>query len=135
MTSGLMHFAFVQMVLGALVAGIDAGAAFPTWPLMNGSFFPADAFYVPGRPAWRRVLREPRTGAIRPSDRRATCWCCSGWWSGCGAQIGLSCHARAYDAVGLMLVAQVGLGIAAVLTAAPLHAAVSIRWVPCCFGC
>jgi cytochrome c oxidase assembly protein subunit 15 len=47
LSTGLMHFTFLQILLGALVAGIDAGRAFPTWPLMNGQFFPADAFYVP----------------------------------------------------------------------------------------
>ena len=47
LSTGLLHFAFLQILLGALVAGIDAGRAFPTWPDMNGSFFPADAFYVP----------------------------------------------------------------------------------------
>ena len=52
-----MHLAFVQILLGALVAGIDAGRAFPTWPDMNGQFFPADAFYVPGgRRALARIL-------------------------------------------------------------------------------
>ncbi len=30
----------VQTGLGALVAGIDAGSAFPTWPLMNGVVLP-----------------------------------------------------------------------------------------------
>lgn len=52
----LLGLCFVQILLGALVAGIDAGRGFPTWPLMNGSFFPADAFYVPGRPAWAAFL-------------------------------------------------------------------------------
>jgi len=31
---------FAQTGLGALVAGIDAGSAFPTWPLMNGAVIP-----------------------------------------------------------------------------------------------
>ncbi|MEI2805022.1 heme A synthase [Albidovulum sp.] len=48
LATGLMHLAFLQILLGALVAGIDAGRAFPTWPLMGESFFPADAFYLPG---------------------------------------------------------------------------------------
>jgi cytochrome c oxidase assembly protein subunit 15 len=47
LATGVMHFAFLQILLGALVAGIDAGRAFPTWPLMGDSFFPADAFYLP----------------------------------------------------------------------------------------
>ena len=40
MSTGLMHFAFLQILLGALVAGIDAGRAFPTWPDMNGALLP-----------------------------------------------------------------------------------------------
>lgn len=58
--TGLMHLAFLQILLGALVAGIDAGRGFPTWPLMNGSFFPTDAFYVPdGGPLWRAFFENP----------------------------------------------------------------------------
>ena len=41
MSTGLLHMTFVQVLLGALVAGIDAGRGFPTWPLMNGSFVSA----------------------------------------------------------------------------------------------
>lgn len=58
--TGLMHLAFVQILLGALVAGIDAGRAFPTWPLMGDSFFPADAFYLPeGGPAVLAFFENP----------------------------------------------------------------------------
>ncbi|MFM7443482.1 MAG: COX15/CtaA family protein, partial [Tabrizicola sp.] len=56
LATGLLHLAFLQIILGALVAGIDAGRAFPTWPLMGEGFFPPDAFYVPdgqgGSLAW-----------------------------------------------------------------------------------
>jgi len=31
---------FVQLLAGALVAGIDGGLGFNTWPLMNGTFIP-----------------------------------------------------------------------------------------------
>jgi cytochrome c oxidase assembly protein subunit 15 len=33
---------FFQSLLGALVAGNDAGLVYNDWPLMNGGFFPAD---------------------------------------------------------------------------------------------
>ena len=33
---------FFQSLLGALVAGNDAGLVYNDWPLMNGDFFPAD---------------------------------------------------------------------------------------------
>ena len=64
MGTGLMHFAFLQILLGALVAGIDAGRAFPTWPSMNGEFFPSEAFYVPdgqggSLPVWHAFFENP----------------------------------------------------------------------------
>ena len=35
---------FVQMMLGAFVAGLRAGRTFNTWPLMDGKFFPDGYF-------------------------------------------------------------------------------------------
>ena len=40
----LLGLLFLQIVLGALMAGLDAGSAFPTWPLMNGEFLPSESF-------------------------------------------------------------------------------------------
>ncbi len=34
-----------QMLLGALVAGLDAGLIYNTWPDMNGDIYPENAFY------------------------------------------------------------------------------------------
>ena len=42
----LLCLLFIQIGFGALVAGLDAGRAFPTWPLMNGNFFPKDSFIL-----------------------------------------------------------------------------------------
>ena len=56
--SVLVGFAFVQILLGALVAGIDAGRDFPNWPLMTtgtgASFFPPDPFLI--EPLWRNFF-------------------------------------------------------------------------------
>ena len=83
LSTGLMHFLFLQILLGALVAGIDAGRAFPTWPDMNGSFFPADAFYVPGRPIWAAFFENP--GLVQFIHRMSGICCSSlAWLSGCG---------------------------------------------------
>ena len=39
---------FFQILLGALVAGIDAGRGYIDWPLMNGQFLPSESFdYTP----------------------------------------------------------------------------------------
>ena len=43
--AGLIIGLIVLLLLaGALVAGNDAGEAFPTWPSMNGEWFPANSF-------------------------------------------------------------------------------------------
>ena len=54
MGTGLMHLAFLQILLGALVAGIDAGRSYNDWPLMAGEIFPSNAFDL--EPAWRNFF-------------------------------------------------------------------------------
>lgn len=56
MSTGLMHFAMLQIVLGALVAGIDAGRNFTDWPLMAGGIFPPDPFRL--EPVWRNFFED-----------------------------------------------------------------------------
>ncbi len=51
---GLMHLAFLQIILGALVAGIDAGRNYIDWPLMAGGFLPPDVFSL--TPWWRNFF-------------------------------------------------------------------------------
>ena len=52
--TGWMHVAFLQILLGALVAGIDAGRSFADWPLMGGQVMPPDAFGLD--PVWRNFF-------------------------------------------------------------------------------
>jgi heme a synthase len=120
--TGLMHLAFLQIVLGALVAGIDAGRAFPTWPLMGDTFFPADAFYVPGNGAtWRAFFENP--GLVQFMHRMVgylllaygiIVWLRSRRSSYADTR-------AAFTLAGLMLLVQAGLGIVTALYAAPLH--------------
>ncbi len=56
MGTGLMHLAFLQILLGALVAGIDAGRNYIDWPLMAGGFFPPDMFSL--TPWWRNFFED-----------------------------------------------------------------------------
>ena len=57
LSTGLLHFAFLQILIGALVAGIDAGRSFTDWPLMGGQFVPPDAMII--IPAWRNFFENP----------------------------------------------------------------------------
>jgi|SRR5579871_1677841 len=45
---------YVQMLLGAFVAGLHAGLIYNTWPSMNGRFFPEGAFFA--SPWWRNFF-------------------------------------------------------------------------------
>ncbi len=56
MSTGLMHVAFLQIILGALVAGIDAGKTYSDWPLMAGGFFPPEPFSI--KPLWRNFFED-----------------------------------------------------------------------------
>jgi cytochrome c oxidase assembly protein subunit 15 len=47
----------VQILLGALTAGLDAGYAFSSWPLMGDAIFPAGVPMVD--PAWRNAVDNP----------------------------------------------------------------------------
>ncbi|ETW13074.1 cytochrome oxidase assembly [Roseivivax marinus] len=54
MSTGLLHFAFLQILLGALVAGIDAGRNYTDWPLMAGGLVPPTPFEI--EPVWRNFF-------------------------------------------------------------------------------
>ncbi len=130
LSTGLLHFAFLQILLGALVAGIDAGRAFPTWPLMGESFFPADAFYVPdgqgGSLAWPWAFLE-NPGLVQFVHRMAgyllLAFGIVVWLR--GRRSSHRATRFAFHMVMLMLAAQVALGIVTVLTAAHLHVAIT----------
>jgi cytochrome c oxidase assembly protein subunit 15 len=133
LSTGLMHFTFLQILLGALVAGIDAGKSFPTWPLMGDSFFPAYAFDI--EPLWRNLFEN--AGLVQFIHRM------SGYLLfAFGVVVWLrgrrSAHLAtrgAFHLVMAMLVVQMALGIAAVLTSAHVHVAIThqigavILWV------
>ena len=55
-STGLMHLIFLQILLGALVAGIDAGRNYVDWPLMDGGFLPQDLFAL--EPVWRNFFED-----------------------------------------------------------------------------
>lgn len=57
LSTGLLHFAFLQILIGALVAGIDAGRTYTDWPLMAGQFFPPQAFAL--EPLWKNFIENP----------------------------------------------------------------------------
>ncbi len=123
MSTGLLHAAFLQILLGALVAGIDAGRSFTDWPLMAGGFFPPQPFDLV--PVWRNFFEDP--GLVQFMHRMV------GYllfvfgvvvWLRGRKSANADTRFR-YNAVMAMLCVQVVLGIATVLYAAQLHIAIT----------
>lgn len=121
--TGLMHLGFVQILLGALVAGIDAGRGFTDWPLMAGGLLPPDPLAL--EPVWRNFFEN--AGTVQFVHRVA------GYLLlllGLVAWIAArrSAHRRtraAFNMMALMLLLQVVLGIVTVLHSAPLALALA----------
>ncbi|MBB3692718.1 COX15/CtaA family protein [Sphingomonas sp. BK580] len=110
----------VQIVFGAFTAGLDAGYAFASWPLMGDALFPAGTPMV--APAWRNAVDNPIV--VQFIHR----------WFAFVAAVGLLLLAhrarqvrvyRAAAAVTLLVVAQVALGIATLLSGVELPIAVA----------
>jgi cytochrome c oxidase assembly protein subunit 15 len=59
--AGLVVVVLLQIYLGALVAGLDAGLTYNTWPLIDGTFIPpADSLWF-NTPAWRNLFENTLT--------------------------------------------------------------------------
>lgn len=113
---------FLQVLLGALVAGIDAGRSFPTWPSMAGAFLPSESFDY--RPLWTNFFENP---ALVQFNHRLVGYLAFligafAWWrSRKSAQAGV--RAR-FDWLLAMLFGQMVLGVATVLYGAAPHIAI-----------
>ncbi|MFK8251433.1 COX15/CtaA family protein [Ancylobacter terrae] len=57
----LLALILVQIFLGGLVAGLDAGLTYTTWPLMDGHFIPPAANLFVQQPAWRNFFENALT--------------------------------------------------------------------------
>jgi cytochrome c oxidase assembly protein subunit 15 len=55
----ILLLTFVQIYLGGLVAGLNAGLTFNTWPLMDGAWIPSGLLTM--RPAWRNFFENVMT--------------------------------------------------------------------------
>jgi heme a synthase len=58
---GILGLLLVQLYLGALVAGLRAGHAYNTWPLIDGSLVPQASRLLFKVPLWRNFFENPLT--------------------------------------------------------------------------
>lgn len=122
LTTWLTAFAFVQILIGALVAGIDAGRTYTDWPLMAGSFIPPYPFDID--PIWRNFFEN--AGLVQFMHRLAgyglfifglILWRQSRRSPNSGTR-------GAFTVVLAMMTLQMALGIFTVLYGAPLNIAI-----------
>ena len=78
--AGLAVMAFVQSLLGALVAGAQAGLIYNDWPLMGGRLFPK-AYWINGG-VWRSLLHSQ--AAVQFNHRLVAYILFAGGWSAGG---------------------------------------------------
>jgi cytochrome c oxidase assembly protein subunit 15 len=120
--TALVAVAFAQVLLGALVAGIDAGRNYTDWPLMGGEVFPSTAFNLV--PFWTNFIENP--GLVQFNHRilgyLLLLLGVAAWLRSRSSALG---HIRgAFAAMMLMLAVQVALGIVTVMQGAPLQLAI-----------
>jgi cytochrome c oxidase assembly protein subunit 15 len=123
MSTGLMHLAFVQILIGALVAGIDAGRTYTGWPTMGGEWIPA-AIWDPAL-GWRNLFENP---ALVQFVHRMVGYLLAIFAVVVWSRARRSPHPvtrGAFTAMLAAVAAQVGLGIMNVIHASPLGLALS----------
>ena len=114
--SAFVALVYVQMLLGALVAGLHAGLVYNTWPDMNGHVFPEGAFFH--SPWWINFFEND---GLAQFDHRIGAYLVAGFAVFVYARgIKLSGWAKkSAKLVAALTALQVGLGIATLLMMAP----------------
>jgi cytochrome c oxidase assembly protein subunit 15 len=116
----LAALVFVMVLTGGFVAGIRAGFAYNTFPLMNGAVVPPEIFVL--EPAWRNFFYNMATVQF---EHRAIAWLLAVlvpwfWWM-LRRTRGLPPRARVGGDLLLVLVAvQIALGISTLLLVVPV---------------
>ena len=123
MSTGLLHLTFLQILIGALVAGIDAGRTYTGWPTMGGEWIPSAIW--DGALGWRNFFENP---ALVQFIHRMTGYLVAIFALVVWMRSRKSPHKVTRGAFTVMIVAvaaQVALGIMNVIHASPLDLALS----------
>ena len=113
-TNAIIWIVGIQMALGALVAGLDAGRGYTDWPLMSGEVIPSTMWMLD--PFWRNLFENEATTQFL---HRLTAYGLLGVAGWC-AWTYRATHWSLFPLFGGLVVAQAALGIATLMHAAPL---------------
>jgi cytochrome c oxidase assembly protein subunit 15 len=115
---GLVALVYLQMLLGALVAGLHAGLIYNTWPSMDGRIFPEHALF--SQPWWINFFANP---GLAQFDHRLLAYVVAAAVLAFWIAVRRNNEKRAITSSNALLAivfAQVALGIATLLDQAPL---------------
>lgn len=120
----LAVLALFQIYLGALVAGLDAGLAYNTWPLMDGALVPGDLFVQ--SPAWLNLFENAKTVQFVHRLGAYVLFAAALWHMvQCLRQGPGTTHARRSVVLFALITLQAALGITTLVLQVPLHAALA----------
>lgn len=111
---------FVQLGLGALTAGLNAGFAFSSWPKMGAEWFPAATPMI--EPFWRNLVDNPIVVQFSHRWFAFAAAAALGVLAMRAAKVGGRASGRA---VAGLLVLQITLGVATLMSGVELHIAVA----------
>ena len=120
----LVVLVLVQLYLGGLVAGLDAGLSYNTWPLMDGRVIPGDLFVLD--PAWRNLFENPKTVQFVHRIGAYVVFLAALWHMiATRRSLPGTTHARRAALLFLLVLVQASIGIATLLLHVPLHLALT----------
>jgi len=122
MATGLLHLTFLQILIGALVAGIDAGRNYIDWPLMAGGFTPPGMWAL--EPGWRNLFENDGTVQFihRMAGYLVLVVGIVAWFA--ARRTARMATKRAFDWVAVMIFGQIVLGIVTVVHSSPWYLAI-----------
>jgi heme a synthase len=118
----------VQIYLGALVAGLDAGLTYNTWPLIDGAFIPAAERLWFETPAWRNLFENALTVQFTHRMFAYALWAACIWHAFDAAMIAPRAVPSAV-ALAVAMTLQAAVGIVTLLMQAPIGLALSHQGV------
>lgn len=120
----LVLMVLIQIYLGGLVAGLDAGMAYNTWPLMDGKFIPTDIFAI--EPAWRNLFENAKTVQLEHRLFAYLVWLAVLLHMIMALRsVSGTTHARRAVLLFVLVSLQAGLGIFTLVMQVPFHAALT----------
>ena len=122
----LVVLVLLQIYLGALVAGLDAGLSFNTWPLIDGGLVPASDRLWFETPLWRNVFENALTVQFDHRTLAYVIWLLAVVHAIAALRSETDlCARRETVALALLVTAQAALGIATLLLVVPLGLAIA----------